>query len=610
MFLSLSGLLLLLHFLYGRAFYFLCDDAYITFRYARNFVLGRGLVWNPGEAVEGYTNFLWTLFMAAAIRLDISPETAAPVLSILCDLAVLALLLPAARRLAPAEARWTALIALGLLALNRSWNVWATGGLETRLFTLLTFAGLYCLLLAPLSGDGSGTTAAGSGRNRHTGRLTPLTWQLLGATLLGLGALTRPDGLLLFGMAMIALAVERRGELLAFGDWRRRVFPAVRELALTSLPFLVIVGGHLIFRLAYYGRPLPNTYYAKVDAPWPEMGFLYLFAFALEYGLVLWLPFGVALMSLARRRAGAPRFYLYFLLIFAPHALYYAYKVGGDHFEFRIFDIYLPLLALFLAHSLVLLWNETRRRWSGRRWAPLPAALVTLWLLGLYFFIPNWHFFLPGGTPFGHSGVPVEEPDKLARPYSFLPLLRGNFDRWKDAQLRLQHHQIAVRMEAHRDFWDWRTRQMRPFFEREMPPDAVTEDGGIGILGYFVDIVVIDRLGLTDRTVAENGSPLHEDPHKRMIAHNRRPPPGYLRERGFNLYVHCVVSDLVTDIATIAEECPEWRRTMSHLGDTYVARWRDFYFIYSSPPGWEATTAAWTRATFREWKTVRIPEKK
>ena len=44
---------------------FLQDDAFISFRYARNLATGHGLVWNPGERVEGYTNFLWTLLMAA-----------------------------------------------------------------------------------------------------------------------------------------------------------------------------------------------------------------------------------------------------------------------------------------------------------------------------------------------------------------------------------------------------------------------------------------------------------------------------------------------------------------------------------------------------------------
>ncbi|MEO5618208.1 MAG: hypothetical protein ABIS67_10585, partial [Candidatus Eisenbacteria bacterium] len=37
------------------------DDAYISFRYARNLLRGEGLVFNVGERVEGYTNFLWTV---------------------------------------------------------------------------------------------------------------------------------------------------------------------------------------------------------------------------------------------------------------------------------------------------------------------------------------------------------------------------------------------------------------------------------------------------------------------------------------------------------------------------------------------------------------------
>ena len=50
-----------------------CDDAYISFRYAKNFVDGNGLVFNldPTEApVEGYTNFTWTMWLAVGIALN------------------------------------------------------------------------------------------------------------------------------------------------------------------------------------------------------------------------------------------------------------------------------------------------------------------------------------------------------------------------------------------------------------------------------------------------------------------------------------------------------------------------------------------------------------
>ncbi|MGB5138377.1 MAG: hypothetical protein WBP29_07570, partial [Candidatus Zixiibacteriota bacterium] len=42
------------------------DDAYISFRYAENLINGDGLVFNIGERVEGYTNFLWVILLALA----------------------------------------------------------------------------------------------------------------------------------------------------------------------------------------------------------------------------------------------------------------------------------------------------------------------------------------------------------------------------------------------------------------------------------------------------------------------------------------------------------------------------------------------------------------
>ena len=72
-------------------FWFVTDDAYITFRYARNWAEGFGLRYNLGEhvPVEGYSNFLWTAVCAAFVRLGLDPVVAAPTLSALCALALL-----------------------------------------------------------------------------------------------------------------------------------------------------------------------------------------------------------------------------------------------------------------------------------------------------------------------------------------------------------------------------------------------------------------------------------------------------------------------------------------------------------------------------------------
>src|SRR5206468_2965600 len=59
----------------GELYFGLFDDALISMRFARNLAAGHGLVWNAGQApVEGYTNFLWTVWMAVLHVISASPE--------------------------------------------------------------------------------------------------------------------------------------------------------------------------------------------------------------------------------------------------------------------------------------------------------------------------------------------------------------------------------------------------------------------------------------------------------------------------------------------------------------------------------------------------------
>ena len=54
-------------------YFCLCDEAMISMRYAQRLLDGKGLTWNDGERVEGYSNFLWTLSAAAlgAMRVNL-----------------------------------------------------------------------------------------------------------------------------------------------------------------------------------------------------------------------------------------------------------------------------------------------------------------------------------------------------------------------------------------------------------------------------------------------------------------------------------------------------------------------------------------------------------
>ena len=74
-----------------------------------------------------------------------------------------------------------------------------------------------------------------------------------------------------------------------------RVSPSYRStvacVAVQAGAFWIVVGSHLLWRKAYYGEWLPNTYYAKVGGQtWWDVGLAYVAAFALEYGAYLWVP--------------------------------------------------------------------------------------------------------------------------------------------------------------------------------------------------------------------------------------------------------------------------------------------------------------------------------
>src|SRR5512147_2781464 len=120
---------------HARLFDFVTDDAYISFRYARNLALSGELVYNLGERVEGYTNFLWTVILALGIKLGLGPVALSRFLGVALAVATLAVVVRMSLRLAGEErSRWH-LVAPLLLAATGAYACWASGGLETQLFT-------------------------------------------------------------------------------------------------------------------------------------------------------------------------------------------------------------------------------------------------------------------------------------------------------------------------------------------------------------------------------------------------------------------------------------------------------------------------------------------
>lgn len=197
------------------------DDAYITFRYARNLAEGSGFAYNPGEPVLGTTTPLWALLLAGLHRATgLELPSLAWVLNTAFDAATAGLLVVLVRRLGGGRG---ASLAAGLLFAAAPMSVaYAAAGMEASLLGLL-------LCLAGLAASG--------------GRM------LVAAALVGLATLTRPEG---------ALAA-----LLVLGEqaWRARRLPVA-----PALVYLGVLAPWLVCATLIFGGPLPQTMVAKAAA--------------------------------------------------------------------------------------------------------------------------------------------------------------------------------------------------------------------------------------------------------------------------------------------------------------------------------------------------------
>ena len=326
---------------------FIQDDAFISFRYARNLVEGKGLVWNPGERVEGYTNFLWTLLMAVPFALGLDPVRFAHGCGLLLFLASLGAAYGLARSVL--GSRYQALLAVVLLGSNYTFSCYATGGLETQLQAALLTALTWLVLSLPREGGWKrGVLAACS---------------LLAA----LALLTRLDSAVFLAVLYACLGLRMRARRLSLRH-------GLSEGAFLVLPALVITAAWFAWKWAYYGGILPNTYYAKA-APlsFPAnvlillFGLKYLYFFLLSYGLMPFLF--LALFSwkelLGRVETVVPA------ALLVLWSLYVVF-VGGGFMEYRMMVAALPPAVVLIVW---LCFNVTARR-------PVRAALAAVVIFG------------------------------------------------------------------------------------------------------------------------------------------------------------------------------------------------------------------------------------
>jgi len=211
------------------------EDFLITYRFSENLVEGRGLVYQPGERVFGFTSPLNALLPALFKAVLGGPGYARPLWAFaLASLGVLAggfAALAALLRDGPADrARAEPVLVALLCALQIKLTANAVNGQEAGLWAGFLFLALWALLRPAGGWRALGVCAAG------------LLWTrpdaIVQIAFLGLGALLFADG----GRAGLA---RRMGKAAALG-------------AALYLPWLA-------WTTWYYGSPVPHTITAKIN---------------------------------------------------------------------------------------------------------------------------------------------------------------------------------------------------------------------------------------------------------------------------------------------------------------------------------------------------------
>lgn len=288
----------------ARNLWFTQDDAYISYRYARNALDGHGLVFNTGERVEGYTNFLWVIWLIFCGLLGIGFDPAAKALGIASGLGMIILASILARRAWGAVyergGHWAGFAGAMIVGVNGSMAYWAVSGLETAFFGFLLTLSVWLWI--------------------RESPLTPVAFAL--------ATMTRPEGglvwLLLTGCEYVNTRNLRR-TLMLFG-----------MTALLLAPFGV-------FKLAYYGDLFPNPFYAKTGLAWEyvQSGLEYAWQFLQRYTV-----YGAALLSIVIALWKLPGRIKRVAVVFLIYSGYIV-VIGGD--VLRPDRFFVPLLPLMAA---------------------------------------------------------------------------------------------------------------------------------------------------------------------------------------------------------------------------------------------------------------------
>ncbi|EJL75960.1 ArnT family glycosyltransferase [Chryseobacterium populi] len=302
---------------------FISDDSLISLRYAQRFIDGKGLSWNDGDPVEGYSNFLWILGVSFLGQLGIDLIMAARILGLLCSVGIIWLIISFfAKQNIKKKYVFLGVI---LLVTTPCFAIWAIGGLEQPLYALLI-----TLILTEVI------------RIINENSLKRIYYL---SVWLGLLAITRPDGFLFTTITSVFLLFIKRNHKT---DFIKITF------AVAVIPSLFLLA-QLIFRYTYYGELVPNTALVKVKITFYHIirGIFYHVKAFLGTLVISSLGIYLLLVLVFKRKNAVGIFLLLNILAWTS----YVSLVGGDIFPgYRHYEIVL----IFLVFAVIIGLNAVK----------------------------------------------------------------------------------------------------------------------------------------------------------------------------------------------------------------------------------------------------------
>lgn len=323
----------------SNVFSWVIDDLYIYFRYANNFVSGKGIVYNAGEYVEGFSSFSWLLILSLIKLVNLPLELSSKLTGLFFAFINLILLYKICRS---QKLGRLSFLACSLMLFNLPFVLWSISGFENMFYIFLLLFSFYKIVTQDFTSNGI----------------------VIISVFIFLISISRPEGIM-FSVIFLFFVYAFSG--------------SKTILMKTAFIFTLLFCSFLVFRYYYFDDIFPNTYYAKIghniigsyELKSYKNGILYILDFYKhnpQFLLFLFfIPFAYDLLK-------HNKVIILSLTIIAGQFVFIIFSGGDWMVQYRFAVVAIPFLSLSSAISL----DESFKLFSSKLRVPQISVIIIL----------------------------------------------------------------------------------------------------------------------------------------------------------------------------------------------------------------------------------------